>query len=56
MTFYRNHHTEFKDFFFIIDGLVFCVDVHSVMKTLGHEYVTDEWRLFIDSSKVSLYF
>lgn len=53
MTFYRSHHAEFKDLFSIIDGLVFCIDVHSVMETLVHEYDTDEWHLFIDSSKVS---
>jgi hypothetical protein len=28
---------------------VFCNDVCSVMEILGHEYNTDQWRLFIDS-------
>ena len=34
--------------------VVYCSDVCSVMEVLGHEYNTDQWRLFIDSSKVSL--
>jgi len=33
---------------------MFCNDVCSVMEVLGHEYNPDQWRLFIDSSKVSL--
>jgi len=33
---------------------VFCNDVCSVMEFLGHEFNPDQWRLFIDSSKVSL--
>jgi len=32
----------------------FCNDVCSVMEVLGHEHNPDQWRLFIDSSKVSL--
>jgi len=33
---------------------VFCNDVCSIMEVSGHEYNPDQWRLFIDSSKVSL--
>ena len=51
---YRGRHEEFKDFFSQEDGVVFCNDVCSVMEVLGHEYNPDQWRLFIDSSKVSL--
>jgi hypothetical protein len=54
MCFYRGRHEEFKDFFSQEDGVVFCNDVCSVMEVLGHEYNPDQWRLFIDSSKVSL--
>ena len=53
MYFYRGHHEEFNDFFSQEDG-VFCNDVCSVMEVLGHEYNPDQWRLFTDSSKVSL--
>jgi len=52
--FYRGRHEEFKDFFSQEDGVVFCNDVCSVMEVLGHECNTDQWRLFIVSSKVSL--
>jgi len=46
-------HEEFKDFFSKDDGVVFCHDVLSVMEVLGHAYIPGQWRLFIDSSKVS---
>jgi len=52
--FYCGHHEEFKDFFSLEDGVVFCNDVCSVMEVLGHEYNPDQWRLFTDSSKLSL--
>jgi len=54
MCFYHGRHEEFKDFFSQKDGVVFCNDVCSVMEVLGHEYNPDQWRLFTDSSKVSL--
>ena len=54
MCFYRGHHEEFKDFFSQEDGVMFCNDVCSIMKVLGHEYNPDQWCLFIDLSKVSL--
>ena len=54
MCFYRRRHEEFKDFFSQEDGVVFCNDVRSVMEVHGHEYNPDQWRLFTDSSKVSL--
>jgi len=52
--FYRGCHEEFKNFFSLEDGVMFCNDVCSIMEVLGHEYNPDQWRLFIDSSKVSL--
>jgi len=33
---------------------MFCNDVCSVIEVLGHEFNPDQWRLFTDSSKVSL--
>ena len=33
---------------------MFCNDVCSVMEVLGHEFNPDQWRLFIDPSKVNL--
>ena len=52
--FYRGRHEEFKDFFSQEVGVVFCNDVCSVTEVLGHEFIPDQWRLFTDSSKVSL--
>jgi len=52
--FYRGRLQEFKDFFSQEDGVVFCSDVCSIMEVLGNEYNPDQWRLFIDSSRVSL--
>ena len=54
MCFYHGGHEDFKDFFPHEDGVVFCNDVCSIMEVLGHEFIPDQWRLFIDSSKVSL--
>ena len=54
MCLYHGQHEEFQDFFSEEDGVVFCNDVCSVVKVLGHEYKPDQWHLFIDSSKVSL--
>ena len=52
--FYGGRHEEFKDFFSLEDGVMFCNDVCSVMEVLGHEYNPDQWCLFTDSSKASL--
>ena len=52
--FYRGRQEELKDFFSQEDGVVFYNDVCSVMEVLGREYKPEQWRLFIDSSKVSL--
>jgi len=53
--FYRGRHEKFKDFLSQEDGVILCNDVCSVvMEVLGHEHNSDQWRLFIDSSKVSL--
>jgi len=52
--FYRGRHEEFKDFFSQEDGVVFCNNVFFIMEGLGHEFIPYQWRLFIDSLKVSL--
>jgi len=52
--FYRGRHKDFKGFLSQEDGVVFCNDVCSVMEVSDHEKNPDQWRLFIDSSKVSL--
>jgi len=52
--FHRGHHEEFKDFFSLGDGVMFCNGVYSIMEVPGNEYNPDQWPLFTDSSKVSL--
>jgi len=52
--FYHERNEEFKDFSSLEGGVVFCNDVCSIIEVLGHEYDTDQWRLFNDLSKVSL--
>jgi len=52
--FYHGCHKEFKSFFSQEDGVVFCNGVCSVMEIVGHKCNPDQWRLFFDSSKVSL--
>ena len=54
MCLYHGRHEEFKDFVSLEYGVVLCNDACSVMEVLGHEYNPDQWRLFTDSSKVSL--
>ena len=54
MCFYRGLQEEFKSFFPQEDSDVFCNDVCSIMEVFGHEYKPFQWRLFVDSSKVSL--
>jgi len=44
MCFYRGRREEFKDFFSLEDGVVFCNDVCSVVEVLAHEYNPDQWR------------
>jgi hypothetical protein len=52
--FYGGHHEEFKNFFFLEDGVIFFNDVCSVMEVFSHDYNPDQWCLFVDSSKVNL--
>ena len=52
MYFFRGRHEEFMDFFSKEDSVAFCNDIYSAMEVLGHEFSPDQWRLFIESSKV----
>lgn len=51
---YRNRKRMFTSFFSMQDTFVACVDINGLMKALEINYDPTEWRLFIDSSKVSL--
>lgn len=51
---YRNREKEFVSYFSQEGDLVFCNNVPGVMSAFNIDYILDEWRLFIDSSKRSL--
>lgn len=51
---YRNREIEFRPFFIQEADLLYCTDVSGLMEMYGIVYNAKEWRLFIDSSKVSL--
>ena len=52
--FYRSREKSFLKLFRQEDNFVFCHDVKGLLNALGCEYLSSEWRLFIDSSKASL--
>jgi hypothetical protein len=54
---YRNCEKEFRRYYAQEDQLVFCMDIRNLLHKLGErEYTYDSstWRLFIESSKISL--
>jgi hypothetical protein len=54
MCFFQNRHNEFKEIFSQENDLVLWNDVCSVVEASEIQRDPSEWRLFIDSSKVSL--
>ncbi len=51
---FRHRLKEFEKFFAMSDTICYCSDVEGLMSSLGVEHNTEEWRLFIDSSKTNL--
>ncbi|KAI6659906.1 hypothetical protein LOD99_14246 [Oopsacas minuta] len=51
---FRRRHANVSAYFKFEDCVCFCTDIDSLMYELGHEHISTEWRLFIDSSKASL--
>ena len=51
---YRYRQKDLEEFFTMEGTLVACKDVDDLFKALNMSHRSDEWRLFIDSSKVSL--
>ena len=52
---FRNRHAELAPFYSKEDNVCFCTDIGGLLKELDEdEYAAEDWRLFIDSSKVSL--
>ena len=55
ITFYRNRDDLLLLFFAMEDDFVFCYNIPGLLAEMGlSKYNSDEWRLFIDSSKRSL--
>jgi hypothetical protein len=52
--YYRQRQHEFQHMISLQDDLVYCNDVDSLLDALGQQRNPGEWRLFIDSSKLSL--
>ena len=51
---FRTRQQSFAQFFSMKGELVYCTDVDGIMLELGNSHKPEEWRLFIDSSKLSL--
>jgi len=51
---YRKRHEDLVQFFKIERGLIACTDIDGLMQTLNINCNPLDWRLFIDSSKLSL--
>lgn len=54
VTIFRTRNQELSSFFIMQDKICVCVSPNGVMERLGFQHNPDEWRLFIDSSKISL--
>jgi len=51
---FRTRQQSLAQFFSMKWGLAYCTDVDSIMQELEYSHRSEEWRLFIDSSKLSL--
>ena len=51
---YKHRENEYIRFFVKEHFLIYCVDVHGLIKKLGTVYHSNDWHLFIDASKSTL--
>ena len=51
---FRTRQQTLGQFFSMKGRLVYCTDVGGIMQEFGYSHKPEEWRLFIDSSKVNL--
>jgi hypothetical protein len=51
---YRTRDVELRKFFIKVESLCYCSDINGLFEALGYQHDPNEWRLFIDSSKLSL--
>ncbi|XP_049306156.1 uncharacterized protein LOC125776677 [Bactrocera dorsalis] len=54
VTYYRNRHEPFAKPYMKEDNVCYCKDIPGLFKEFGQPYDSEEWRLFIDSNKLSL--
>ena len=54
LSMHRKRRQDLIPFFEKKNNLVFCCEINGLMKSLNLEHDPTEWRLFIDSSKLSL--
>jgi len=54
ITYYRARHKPFAKYYLKKDNVCYCHDTTGLFKEFGEIYDPTEWRLFIDSSKLSL--
>ncbi|GBO25050.1 hypothetical protein AVEN_270435-1 [Araneus ventricosus] len=54
MTSFRTRHLLFESLFKKEESLVFCCDIDDLLKELHIAHEPNEWRLFIDASKLNL--
>jgi hypothetical protein len=52
--YYRQRQHEFQHLFSLQDDLVYCNNVDSLLEAVEQQHNPGEWRLFIDSSRLSL--
>ena len=51
---YRHRERDYASYFTAEETILYCSNVHGLMKQVGIEYDPSQWRLFIDSNKCSL--
>jgi hypothetical protein len=51
---FRSRHEDLTQYFTQIDSLTFCSDINGLFCAVGCDHNPTEWRLFIDSSMLSL--
>ena len=50
----RNREKNLTTYFSSQDTLIYCNDVDGLMKAIGHQHQPENWRLLIDSNKLTL--
>ena len=51
---YRNREKDLITYFSSQNAFIYCNDVDGLMRAIGHKHKPENWRLFIDTNKLSL--